>query len=102
MKFFLNFFKALGIIKNVSLALGKQNLLTFPYPIHCSRIFIFFIHVFSLILFLYNIYVDLNFLHKNSHNLFHLLGILKNSISVNCSEFDLTGYIFLKFHLIEK
>ena len=50
----------------------------------------------------YNIYLDLNLLHKNSHNLFHSLGIFKNSISVNCSEFDLTGYIFLKFHLIEK
>ena len=50
----------------------------------------------------YNIYLDLNFLQKNSHNLFYSLGIFKNSISVNCSEFDLTGYIFLKFHLIEK
>ena len=49
-----------------------------------------------------NIYLDLNILQKNSHNLFHSLGIFKNSISVNCSEFDLTGYIFLKFHLIEK
>ena len=50
----------------------------------------------------YNIYLDLILLHKNSHNLFHSLGIFKNSISINCSEFDLTGYIFLKFHLIEK
>ena len=49
-----------------------------------------------------NIYLDLNLLQKNSHNLFHSLGIFKNSILVNCSEFDLTGYIFLKFHLIEK
>ena len=48
----MNLFKALGIIKNVSLALGQHNLLTFPYPVHCSCIFIiFFIHVFSLILF---------------------------------------------------
>ena len=53
LRFLLNFFEALGIIKNVSLALGQQNLLTFPYPVHCSHIFIiFFIHVFSLILFL--------------------------------------------------
>ena len=53
LRFFLNFFKALGIIKNVSLALGQQNLLTFPYPDHCSHIFIIsFIHVFSLVLFL--------------------------------------------------
>ena len=52
LRFFLNFFKALGIIKNVSLALGQQNLLTFPYPVHCSRIIIIFlVHVFSLILF---------------------------------------------------
>ena len=50
----------------------------------------------------YNIYLDLNLLHKNSHNLFHSLGIFKNFISVNYSEFDLTSYIFLKFHLIEK
>ena len=52
--------------------------------------------------YLYNIYLDLNLLHKNLHNLFHSLGIFKNSILVNYSEFDLTGYIFLKFHLIEK
>ena len=50
----------------------------------------------------YNIYLDHNLLHKNSHNLFHSLAIFKNSIFVNCSEFDLTGYIFLKFHFIEK
>ena len=50
----------------------------------------------------YNIYLYLKFRHKNFHNLFHSLGIFKNSISVNYSEFDLTGYIFLKFHLIEK
>ena len=50
----------------------------------------------------YNIYLDLILIHKNSHNLFHLLGIFKNSISVNYSEFDLTEYIFLKFHLIVK
>ena len=81
------------MIKNVSLALGQQNLLTFPYPIHCSRIFIIFFN---------NIYLDLTLFHKNSINLFHSLGIFKNSISVNCSEFDLTEYIFLKFHLIEK
>ena len=53
-------------------------------------------------LYFYNTYFDLKFLHKNLHNLFDSLGIFKNSISVNCSEFDLTGYIFLKFHLIEK
>ena len=40
--FLLNLFKALGIIKNASLALGPQNLLTFPYLVHCSRIFIIF------------------------------------------------------------
>ena len=50
----------------------------------------------------YNIYLDHILLQKNFHNLFHSLGIFKNSILVNCSEFDLTGYIFLKFHLIEK
>ena len=50
----------------------------------------------------YNIYLDLNFLHKNVHNLFHSLDIFKISILVNYSEFDLTEYIFLKFHLIEK
>ena len=50
----------------------------------------------------YNIYLDLNVLHKNFHNLFHSLGICKNSIFVNYSEFDLTAYIFLKFYLIEK
>ena len=44
LRFFLNFFKALGIIKNVSLGLGQQNLLTFPYPVHCSHIFIVFIY----------------------------------------------------------
>ena len=50
----------------------------------------------------YNIYLDLNLLHKNFHNLFHSLGVFKISILVNFLEFDLTGYIFLKFHLIEK
>ena len=53
-------------------------------------------------LYFYNIYLDLSFLQKNAHNLFHSLGIFKNSISVNYSEFDLTRYIFLKFHLIVK
>ena len=46
LQFFLTFFKALGIIKNVSLALGQQNLLTFPYPVHCSRIFIIFLFMY--------------------------------------------------------
>ena len=53
-------------------------------------------------LYFYNIYLELILLQKNSQNLFHSLGIFKKFISVNCSEFDLTGYIFLKFHLIEK
>ena len=66
----------------------------------------YFYYIFLFIYFhkfyFYNIYLEFNLLLKNSHNLFHSLGIFKNSILVNCSEFDLTGYIFLKFHLIEK
>ena len=53
----MNFFKALGIIKNVSLALGQQHLLTFPYPVHCSRIFIIFFYSFILINFIFITYI---------------------------------------------
>ena len=49
LRFLFNIFKDLVIIKNVSLGLGQQNLLTFPYPVHCSRIFIIlFIHLFFI------------------------------------------------------
>ena len=71
-----------------------------------SALFTYFYYIFLFMyvqkFYFYNIYFDLTLLHKNSHNLFHSLGIFKISILVNCSEFDLTGYIFLKFHLIEK
>ena len=57
LRFFLNFFKALGIIKNVSLALGPQNLLTFPYPVHCSHIFIIFFYSCIFINFIFITYI---------------------------------------------
>ena len=55
--FFLNCFKALGIIKNVSLAFGPQNLLTFPYPVHCSRIFIILFYSCIFINFIFITYI---------------------------------------------
>ena len=57
LRFFLNFCKDLGIIKNISFALGPQNLLTFPYPVHCSRIFIVFFCLCIFINFIFITYI---------------------------------------------